>query len=724
MDPIVYPGDGAGAALLLYPIRPSDIAAGVVEGGTFKYQVRGVSELKLLEPSECFEMDPDDNRTGRFYPVNHVGVIRVVAEGKDASIVHFDVEVRPAKLEYETEYRWLLEQIADHAAEAVLQGFAPSMQMATATTDTTGELAYRSLAFIAARLRNESFQSAIAQILRSPHRQWKSVGEARPLGMGARPSPHLARTLQRPGRRRVDAPQALKHLPITHVPRTVEQTRNEVTFDTNPNRFIRFVLEHWQGLAAQLESTLTRQASGAGPRRRGIREARWIVAQCDQILSESIFGDVGRLTVFPHGDPVLLRQPGYREVLRVFALAEGSMQLETHLDDDIFSATQRNIATLYEYWCFLVLVGCLAELCGREPEGKLFTPAETGLSLVLREDSRSQLIWIHERAGRRLAIDLWFNQSFHRAGIDTEMSSWASSIRPDASLRIRPLSGRPHDGDDPHLDTWIHFDAKFRLERQDTDVNDADPKSTAKRADLLKMHAYRDLIRRSAGAYVLYPGNGDPQRRREFHEVLPGIGAFPLRPGADGRVQGRESLMQFLSETLELAANQASVNERRMFWEGRHTQGAGRQVRAVDFLSMPPADEQVLIGYVRQEQLDWVLQRNRYNLRGDGRRGSVRSTDALLSAVLILLWTRDESGEPQVVELFERTAPWEIARAEDLTADGYPTSPQAKAYLVTSIQPVGGEIGSLVRGTADLALPPDHRPVGASWDQIAKGVET
>ena len=28
-----------------------------------------------------------------------------------------------------------------------------------------------------------------------------------------------------------------------------------------------------------------------------------------------------------------------------------------------------------------------------------------------------------------------------------------------------------------------------------------------KRADLLKMHAYRDAIRRSAGAYVLYPGS-------------------------------------------------------------------------------------------------------------------------------------------------------------------------------------------------------------------------
>ena len=43
------------------------------------------------------------------------------------------------------------------------------------------------------------------------------------------------------------------------------------------------------------------------------------------------------------------------------------------------------------------------------------------------------------------------------------------------------------------------------------------------------MHAYRDAIRRSAGAYIIYPGT---QRKyyRGYHEILPGLGAFPLRP--------------------------------------------------------------------------------------------------------------------------------------------------------------------------------------------------
>ena len=59
----------------------------------------------------------------------------------------------------------------------------------------------------------------------------------------------------------------------------------------------------------------------------------------------------------------------------------------------------------------------------------------------------------------------------------------------------------------------------------------------SKREDLLKMHAYRDAISRTAGAYVLYPGD-EPVQLARFNELLPGLGAFPLRPLGDGVVGG------------------------------------------------------------------------------------------------------------------------------------------------------------------------------------------
>ena len=114
-------------------------------------------------------------------------------------------------------------------------------------------------------------------------------------------------------------------------------------------------------------------------------------------------------------------------------------------------------------------------------------------------------------------------------------------MRPDCSLHITPRTGLPSQLGPDQLDIWIHFDAKYKVERirQDLepDLDSAEEEKSAadheasetvkatKREDLLKMHAYRDAIRRTAGAYVLYPGDEDLQVR-EYHELLPGLGAF------------------------------------------------------------------------------------------------------------------------------------------------------------------------------------------------------
>ena len=70
--------------------------------------------------------------------------------------------------------------------------------------------------------------------------------------------------------------------------------------------------------------------------------------------------------------------------------------------------------------------------------------------------------------------------------------------------------------------------------------------------DLLKMHAYRDAIKRSHGAYVLYPGRGNSPVtfRGFFHEILPGLGAFAIAPDESGAAQGMEALEKFLDEVL------------------------------------------------------------------------------------------------------------------------------------------------------------------------------
>ena len=43
------------------------------------------------------------------------------------------------------------------------------------------------------------------------------------------------------------------------------------------------------------------------------------------------------------------------------------------------------------------------------------------------------------------------------------------------------------------------------------------------------LYPNKDAIRRTGDAYVLYPGSEDKQLRG-FYEILPGLGAFAIRP--------------------------------------------------------------------------------------------------------------------------------------------------------------------------------------------------
>ena len=82
-------------------------------------------------------------------------------------------------------------------------------------------------------------------------------------------------------------------------------------------------------------------------------------------------------------------------------------------------------------------------------------------------------------------------------------------------------------------------------EETDADRLEAKSTGTVKNADLYKMHTYNEAIRRTVGSFVLYPGMdikadyiGDYGLRniyRRYHEIIPGIGAFAIKPrAADG----------------------------------------------------------------------------------------------------------------------------------------------------------------------------------------------
>src|SRR5690606_19337912 len=126
------------------------------------------------------------------------------------------------------------------------------------------------------------------------------------------------------------------------------------------------------------------------------------------------------------------------------------------------------------------------------------------------------------------------------------------------------------------------------------------------------------------------------------HEILPGLGAFPLRPTKEGVADGTCILTSFIEDVVMHVASQVTQHERQRYWvaEAHRGEQPAQPAWADDFLTRPPADTPVLLGYVKnQAHLAWIKARGLYNLRADGRTGSVGLQAAELGTELVVLYS-------------------------------------------------------------------------------------
>jgi PD-(D/E)XK nuclease superfamily len=281
-------------------------------------------------------------------------------------------------------------------------------------------------------------------------------------------------------------------------------------------------------------------------------------------------------------------------------------------------------------------------------------------------------------------------------------------------------------------DVWVHFDAKYRVESvneivgEDERNDEAEPTDqdssefgAAKRSDLLKMHTYRDAIRRSAGAYVLYPGD-TPKQFREYHEILPGLGAFGLRPTSrQGVAQGEDVVRTFLDHVLSHTASQATQHERVRFWTARGVAGSPpRPALNAPFLDSPPADTTVLLGYVRSSpHLEWIHRTGLYNLRAGDRSGSVGVNSRELACDLLMLY-----GQVDQPELWQLTGEPVLMSRSRLVEMEYP-DPRGDLYFclpLDSLPSLGRSYGisdDVVQWIAEQerGSRPRFSPVAVTW---------
>lgn len=741
----------------------------LLEGSEYLYEVKLASTDETdtgpvtTNRPEIFHPSTTEGLDGRLRPGLYTGTLPVDIFAGGEFVGTIVVEVRSRKLDYLTHYEWMLSDLADTFAELIMRSFAPTETRFAPQSDADAPTLYQRFAFLKSMLSGDVFDGAIQEVLHNPHRQWEEEQQRRPVGQSIPSGPMVARALARGGRRvtwdggplqETFRGTAVRSLPI-HIP----VTRTHETEDTMPNRFIKYALTRWRDTVAEIATALDDVADGPAADR-GRTEAAYVLMQLDELLAQPLFRGIGPLTHLPADNQVLQKRAGYRELYRLYVQFELAAMLAWSGGDDVYGAGKKDVAVLYEYWVFLQLAQAISTMCDQPlPLEQLLQVDRGGLNIRLRQGQRRVLVGSVRRLGRGLGIELWFNRTFRRSA--GENGSWSQTLRPDCSLRIT-IPGYNERQDE----IWLHFDAKYRLDSLGevfapaADEEEAfDELTTTERIarplteDLLKMHAYRDAIRRSSGAFVVYPGS-EMELRRRYHEILPGLGAFALVPSDEAQAQGISAIRDFIDDVFDHAALQITQHERHRFWERKvhraqppaatagevvmpedsqrtsatdssivpaYRSGA---VEAVSFLSRPPADTVVLLGYVKDlAHYHWIRQEGLYNVRADERSGTVGLRSEQLAAEFVMLY-----GPPiETAELWAVNDDPRIMSRQRLLAVGYP-SPGGELYYCLPIDPTITDNNPLrltyaaVVDTIATMFPdsPYGGPVAMTWLQLVQ----
>lgn len=715
---IVYPQSSKAKVFEEREPLPGESRWQLVEGCTYAYefvdekedcrcQFAKENELVRFHPNRTHHASEGTLTTGIY--VGHL-TLQVVNIGTQESVGRVSLEIQSTKSEYRKDYRLMLDEIAEYYTDLVLQQGSPVTQRLEIDQSCSSKTLYQRFSFVRSLIDSDAFSEAIHKIISNPVKKWTDANIERSIvgvkRLSRKNIRQIAASTDRvllPVGMRTGMPESL-----TSVPRRIEVEYKRDTTDNQENQFVKFVLRTFVNFCSDIKgyTNATEQLKA---------EANQTIERLYEHLDNQFFRQISQPTHMNMNSPVLQRKEGYREVLQAWLLFDLAAKLNWTGGDDVYDAGKKNVATLYEYWLFFKLLELVSEFFHIEPKDKkdLVQIDSEGINLSLRQGRMRMVSGRQETFSRILNVAFYYNRTFNRVADESDpihkAGSWTMTMRPDYTLSLWPGLITEQEAERQELIIHIHFDAKYRLDKvllEDKDVGKDIGKQLAeekqeqelkiyKRGDLLKMHAYKDAIRRTSGAYVLYPGE-ENREMHGFHEIVPGLGAFSIRPGH--WQEDSIFLKQFLAEVKAHLMDRTSDREKLSFYQYDvylepnksmtmeslpEAEGENR-----DFL---PDETTVLIGYYKsQEHLDWIMKNWLYNGRAGDRGGAIAVSKEIVTARYILL----QNSKKAALYKINVGGP-KVFGYKEMKDRGYPFNPKEKnddkIYLVFRLNKNGIE---------------------------------
>ena len=640
---------------------------------------------------------------GTIAPNIFVGTLSIPLLEKETlqECTKIDLEVQSVKSGYRDDYRDMLELITEKCTDLLLRANSPVSQHFEIDYTRDGQSLYQKFAFIKSVIGTEEFSEAVHRIVTAPVTKWTETTEEKDIRNARRFSnANIKEILKGSKRTRLPDSHYLKSYGIETLPERISTIRKSDSVDTPENRFIKHALEKFLKFCTDMNN----KAREYGHKKME-NESEIMIRELESQLHHTVFKDISRPTTLKLNSPVLQRKEGYREVLRVWLMFDLAAKLIWKGGDDIYSGGKKDIATLYEYWLFFKLLDLFQSIFEIEPKdiSDLIEATPDGLNLQIKQGKFTALCGVYDSGSRKLNVRFNYNRSFSGKQTYPESGSWTTTLRPDYTLSFWPHGISETEAEKQELIVHVHFDAKYKIANladflEQNNENDLDEekaenrKGIYKNADLLKMHAYKDAIRRTGGAYVLYPGD-KAINQKGFHEIIPGLGAFPVKPSRTD--SGIGELKAFILEIIEHFINRASQREKiayRTFDVYKNPPKSDNVVKEPlpepydNNRDLIPDDTFVLVGFYKSEaHLNWIKEKKLYNFRMDNARGALVLTKESLSSKYLLLHTSEDKSSGELWKIIGEG--FRVISQEALKKLNYP-SPSQRNYMIVKIEKV------------------------------------
>ncbi len=683
----------------------------LVEGCFYDYEFSDTG-FQFEDIGEQIVQPHSRNRhIGTLSPNIYVGTLSlpVIKTGREETYPAVMLEVQSVKSGYRDDYRDMLEFITEKCTDLLLQANSPVSHYFEIDYSKDSQTLYQRFAFIKSVIGTVEFAEAVHRVVTAPVTTWTAIAESRDIRQAKRFSnTNVKQLLQTGSRTKLPESHYLRRYGLDSLPERITTIRKADSLDTPENRFIKHALETFLKFCTDVNSAAPKGS-------RLDNESSLLIRELEQQLHHTVFRDISRPTTLKLNSPVLQRKEGYREVLRIWLMFDLAARLIWAGGEDIYSGGKKDVATLYEYWLFFKLLDLIQSMFDMESRdiSDLIRETPDGLSLQLKQGKFTVLSGIYNSAARKLNIGFSYNRSFGGKKPYPDPGSWTTTLRPDYTLTFWPAGIPEPEAEKQELIVHIHFDAKYKVHNlldlvQTKSAMELDEEKTShrkglyKNADLLKMHAYKDAIRRTGGAYILYPGDRSI-RQRGFHEIIPGLGAFPVRPSKTD--SGIGELKAFLLEIADHFVNRVSQREKLAY-------------RIFDIYKNPPDEDHileaplpepyginrdllpdetfVLVGFYRSpQQYEWIRHNGLYNFRAGTANGTLVLNSEVVSARYLLLHTTGDKASGDLWKIVSKGAAGlgaaglgpKIFSKEDLFRKGYP-DPSQDHYLVIEIEKV------------------------------------